>query len=197
MDALDGGAWQYGDASVPTVGVTYFAGTFVRHPIALAAAKAVIDELKSKGPALQQTLNAKTDAMAVQVNAFFAEAGVPMKMKHFGSLWKLLYTEDQAHGDLLFCFMRDRGVHLWDGFPCFLTTAHSEADVAFIIKALKDSVTEMQEAGFLPGTPKPTTPVFDSNKPPVAGARLGRDPQGNPAWFVPNPNEPGKYLKVN
>ena len=27
MDALDGGHWQYGDASVPTVGVTYFAGT--------------------------------------------------------------------------------------------------------------------------------------------------------------------------
>jgi adenosylmethionine-8-amino-7-oxononanoate aminotransferase len=29
MDALDGGAWNYGDASVPEVGVTYFAGTFV------------------------------------------------------------------------------------------------------------------------------------------------------------------------
>ena len=37
MDALDGGAWQYGDDSIPTVGVTYFAGTFVRHPLALAA----------------------------------------------------------------------------------------------------------------------------------------------------------------
>src|SRR3546814_13497608 len=36
MDALDGGHWQFGDDSVPTVGVTYFAGTFVRHPLALA-----------------------------------------------------------------------------------------------------------------------------------------------------------------
>src|SRR3546814_17344769 len=35
MDALDGGHWQFGDDSVPTVGVTYFAGTFVRHPLAL------------------------------------------------------------------------------------------------------------------------------------------------------------------
>ena len=43
MDALDGGMWQYGDASVPEVGVTYFAGTFVRHPLALAAAKAALE----------------------------------------------------------------------------------------------------------------------------------------------------------
>ncbi|MCC6401593.1 MAG: amino acid adenylation domain-containing protein, partial [Flavobacteriales bacterium] len=37
MDALDGGHWQYGDDSVPPAGVTYFAGTFVRHPLTLAA----------------------------------------------------------------------------------------------------------------------------------------------------------------
>src|SRR5580704_17780929 len=38
MDALDGGQWRYGDNSFPEVGVTFFAGTFVRHPLALAAA---------------------------------------------------------------------------------------------------------------------------------------------------------------
>ena len=40
LDALDGGHWQYGDDSYPEAGVTYFAGTFVRHPLALASAKA-------------------------------------------------------------------------------------------------------------------------------------------------------------
>lgn len=197
MDALDGGSWQFGDASVPTVGVTYFAGTFVRHPIALAAAKAVIDEFKAKGPSLLLDLNKKTDGFAAEANAFFKEVGVPLKMKHFGSLWKLMYTEDQTHGDLLFCFMRDRGVHIWDGFPCFVTLAHTDADLAQILKVIRDSVTEMQEATLLPGTPRTlSAAAFDSNKPPVPGARLGRDPQGNPAWFVPNPQEPGKYLKV-
>ena len=52
MDALDGGQWNYGDASIPEVGVTYFAGTFVRHPPALVAAKAVLEHLKVKGPKL-------------------------------------------------------------------------------------------------------------------------------------------------
>jgi amino acid adenylation domain-containing protein len=31
---------------------------------------------------------------------------------------------------------------------------------------------------------------------PAPGARLGRDQQGNPAWFVPDPQRPGKYLML-
>jgi len=31
---------------------------------------------------------------------------------------------------------------------------------------------------------------------PVAGARLGRDADGSPAWFVPDPEHAGKYLRV-
>src|SRR6185436_989207 len=38
MDALDGGAWAFGDDSSPEAAMTFFAGTFVRHPLALAAA---------------------------------------------------------------------------------------------------------------------------------------------------------------
>jgi len=32
--------------------------------------------------------------------------------------------------------------------------------------------------------------------PSVPGARLGRDAAGNEAWFVPDPDRPGKYLQV-
>ena len=63
MDALDGGDWEYGDDSIPTVGVTYFAGTFVRHPLALAAAHAALEHMRDAGPALQDRLNARTPAM--------------------------------------------------------------------------------------------------------------------------------------
>ena len=59
MDALDGGHWQYGDDSIPTVGVTYFAGTFVRHPLALAAAqRRARSTCATPGPALQERLTA-------------------------------------------------------------------------------------------------------------------------------------------
>ena len=32
--------------------------------------------------------------------------------------------------------------------------------------------------------------------PPTPGAKLGKDPQGNPAWYIADPQRPGKYLKV-
>jgi hypothetical protein len=65
-----------------------------------------------------------------------------------------------------------------------------------MVKAIKESVTEMQGAEFLPEAPGKAGASFDADKPPVAGARLGRDAGGNPAWFIPNPKEPGKYVQV-
>jgi glutamate-1-semialdehyde aminotransferase len=196
MDALDGGHWRYGDDSVPSVGVTYFAGTFVRHPLALAAARAVLQHLKQAGPRLQRDMSDKTAAFANELNAFFKDADAPLEIRTFGSLWKPFYTVEQPHGDLLFLLLRDRGVHILDGFPCFFTTAHSAADIEHVGSRFRESVIEMQEAGFLP-EPSRRTASFDSSAPPVPGARLGRDRDGSPAWFVPNPNEKGKYLKVS
>ncbi len=197
MDALDGGHWQFGDESIPTVGVTYFAGTFVRHPLALAAAKAVLEHIKSAGPQLQQRLNAATTAMADELNAFFEQVGAPIAIKHFASVWKTIFTEDHPLQDLLFAMLRSRGIHALDNFPCFFTTAHSAADIAAIVKAFKESVLELQEAEFIPRRRDAPRLVFDASKPPVPGARLGREPDGTPAWFVANPDTPDKYMKVS
>jgi glutamate-1-semialdehyde aminotransferase len=197
MDALDGGDWQFGDSSVPTVGVTYFAGTFVRHPLALAATKAVLLHLKEKGPELQRETNAKAERLAKELNAFFEQTGTPIQIRHFGSLWKAFFTEEHPWGDLLFVLLRTRGLHIMDGFPCFFTTAHTQADVDAIVRAFKSAVAEMQAAEFLPGGVTAGARSFDASQPPVPGARLGRDAEGNPAWFVPNPDGGGKYLQVS
>jgi glutamate-1-semialdehyde aminotransferase len=197
MDALDGGSWQFGDDSMPTVGVTYFAGTFVRHPLALAAAKAVLDHLNQRGPELQHEMNARTLQMVSELNSHFTTVGAPLEIRTFGSMWKTFYTEEQPFGDLLFAHLRDRGMHILDGFPCFLTTAHSDADIVFIIRAFKEAVAEMQESGFFPeGSKKTTSPAVDSAAPPVPGARIGRDPDGTPAWYVPHAEQPGQYVKL-
>jgi amino acid adenylation domain-containing protein len=184
MDALDGGAWQYGDDSIPGVGVTYFAGTFVRHPLALAAAKAALTHLKEAGPALQAGLNANTTAMAAELSGWCQEVGAPIEIRHFASLWRVSWLEDHPLQDLLFAMMRSRGVHMLDNFPCFLTSAHSAEDIAFIQRAFKDSVAEMQESGFLPRrAPAPTR--FDAHKPVDDGSVLARDIDGQPFWYVP------------
>jgi amino acid adenylation domain-containing protein len=196
MDALDGGHWQYGDDSIPTVGVTYFAGTFVRHPLTLAAAKASLEHMKQHGAALQQRLNERTAAMAQDVNAFCESIGAPLEIRHFASMWRTYFSEDHALQDLLFAMMRSRGIHILDNFPCFFTTAHSEADFQAITHAYKDSVLELQESGFIPRHAATSRTVMDGAKPAVAGARLGRDPEGRPAWYLPNPEQPGKFMKV-
>jgi glutamate-1-semialdehyde aminotransferase len=187
MDALDGGTWQFGDDSIPTAGVTYFAGTFVRHPLTMAAVHESLMIMKEAGPALQERVNTLTTRLATELNAFFK--------RHFASLWKTFFTDSLAYGELLFCHLRERGVHIWDGFPCFLTTAHTDREIDFIINAYKSAVEELQAGDFLPGG-LPASVGADASKPPAPGARLGRDKEGNPAWFVPDPDRAGKYLPV-
>ncbi|MEP6720010.1 MAG: amino acid adenylation domain-containing protein [Variovorax sp.] len=195
MDALDGGAWQYGDSSVPTIGVTYFAGTFVRHPLALAACKASLEHLKQAGEGLQTQLNLHTAAMADELTAFCREVGAPLEIRYFSSLWRVSWLEDHPLQDLLFAMMRSRGVHILDNFPCFMTTAHTQQDIATIKSAFKESVAEMQEAEFLPRRAA-AVQRFDAAHPPVPNARLGRDKDGQPAWFVPDPAAQGKFIKI-
>ena len=59
--------------------------------------------------------------------------------------------------------MRHKGVHLWEGRAGFLTTAHTDEDLARIVVAFKESLAEMQAADFLPG----------GAEPPMSGARRG------------------------
>jgi hypothetical protein len=147
---------------------------------------------------MQQALNDRTAAMVQEINAFNQEVGAPITVKSFSSVWKVFFDEEHPLQDLLFAMMRDRGIHILDNFPCFMTTAHTETEFAAIVSAFKEAVRELQEADFIPKRATTTTRVLlDANKPPVPGARLGRDAEGNPAWFMPNPDSPGKFVKVS
>ena len=153
MDALDGGPWQYGDRSFPEVGVTFFAGTYIRHPLALAASRAILARLAEEGPALQADLGARTAAMVADLNEGFRASGAGVHLESFASLFYPRFDGEAARwSGLLFFHLRARGIHLWEGRPCFLSTAHTPADVAAIITAFRESVAELQAVGFLPGT---------------------------------------------
>ncbi|MDQ3256677.1 MAG: aminotransferase class III-fold pyridoxal phosphate-dependent enzyme, partial [Acidobacteriota bacterium] len=156
MDALDGGAWNYGDQSVPEAGVTFFAGTFTRHPVALAAALAVLKHLKASGPELQRRLNEKTTELVKALNELFEQHHVPTRIQHFASIFYFSFPVEERWASLLYYHLRRKGVHVLDGFPCFLTTAHTDEDFEFIIRAFTESVQEMQDAGFFPESPRPS-----------------------------------------
>ncbi len=217
MDALDGGAWAYGDISAPEVGVTFFAGTFVRHPLALAAARAVLARLREAGPELQNALAARTAHVVGALQAEIDILGLPLKVAHFSSWFHFQWAADVPLAALFFAAMRMRGIHVWEGRPCFITTAHTDSDLQAIVTAARESLEELQQAGLLPAMeprsePAPAWPLAAEAaatpaaeavaaapvaiQPPVAGARKGRDNQGREAWFIPDPQRPGKYLQV-
>ncbi|WP_300021541.1 non-ribosomal peptide synthetase/type I polyketide synthase [uncultured Maribacter sp.] len=204
MDALDGGFWQYGDDSYPEVGVTYFAGTFVRHPLALASSKASLLYMKEQGPSLQANISAMTERMAKSLNDTFTKEGLPIEITYFGSLWRLKFKKDIPYSELLFVSMREKGIHIWDGFPCFLTTAYTSDDVDFLMKTLLSSVNELVAVGILSkegvngNHVTNTKSSFEKlNTPPVPGARLGRDEKGQPAWYVEDASQESGYLKID
>jgi amino acid adenylation domain-containing protein len=168
LDAFDGGMWQYGDSSVPEAGVTFFAGTFVRHPLAMAAAKAVLDYLGERGPALQEELNARTAVLTGRLNALFEATGVDLKVHHCGSLWHFSHGESFKFYSLMFHFLRDQGIHIWEGRPCFMSTAHTEDDLERLLSAFQKVMKAMREGGFLPA---PVVAIPDSGPFPLTDAQ--------------------------
>ncbi|MGI8568337.1 MAG: amino acid adenylation domain-containing protein [Methylocella sp.] len=154
MDALDGGMWQYGDDSYPAAGVTFFAGTFVRHPLTLAATGAVLKHLKAAGPALQDRLSERTGRLVDDLNAVFERRGVPTEIHHFGSIFFLKFPAEYHFASLFYYLMREQGIHIQEGFPCFLTTAHDDADLAKIVEAFDAASVQMMAAGLFGRTPE-------------------------------------------
>jgi amino acid adenylation domain-containing protein len=159
LDALDGGHWQYGDASYPEAGVTYFAGTFVRHPLALAAARATLLHLKNGGRELYRTLNGRTQALIDRLNAAFSSRNAPVKAVHCASLWRLQWDDNQKYVSLFYYLARFHGLHLYEQFGHFVTEAMGDAALDRIFHVFTDALDELMRLGFIVpqsnGSPSP------------------------------------------
>lgn len=162
LDALDGGMWSYGDASYPSKEKTQFGGAFFKHPLSLAAAWAVLKHLKAAGPALQEHLNQQTGFLAQTLNRFFEQEQAPVRLVHFGSLFGFEFVRDQLFSDLFFYHLNEKGVYTWRGRTCFLSTAHTQADIDEIIRVVKETVRDMQTGGFFPEPPARQSPSSEA-----------------------------------
>lgn len=151
MDALDGGMWQFGDASVPEVGVTFFAGTFVRHPLTMAALCATLQHIREAGIEVYDRLNTRAAEFAARWNQVLTASGLPLHLENCGSVMFLRMPPELRFAGLLYYLMREKGVFLLEGFPMYLTTAHTDADLDHILRALRESIAELQSQALLPG----------------------------------------------
>ncbi|BCL39996.1 non-ribosomal peptide synthetase/type I polyketide synthase [Nostoc sp. MS1] len=161
MDSMDGGAWNYGDQSRPRPGTIFYGGTFNKNPLTTATARAVLKYLKQQGPTLQQNLNQRTAKLATQINAYFQQQQVPIQVLYCGSLFRFALVQNSLGSlsadqlsdlnlelDLFHYHMIEKGIYIWEGRNLFLSTAHTDEDIDYVIQAVKQSVEDMRTGGF-------------------------------------------------
>ena len=145
MDAVDGGDWSFGDDSVPGARTAFVAGTFNGHPLALVAARAVLDKVAEDNGALQATLAAKTEDMCQRLDVLFESEGFPVRMERRGSLFRFGFGENT---EILNTHLLNNGVFVWEQRNCFLSTAHDDEDIEKIIAAAGAGVAAMKASGW-------------------------------------------------
>ncbi|MBE9016569.1 aminotransferase class III-fold pyridoxal phosphate-dependent enzyme [Chroococcidiopsidales cyanobacterium LEGE 13417] len=139
-------------ASYPQANQTLFAGTFRKHPLAIAAARAVLQYLKLQGSTLQEQLAQRTSQFIAELNAYFATKAVPLRMANFSSIIGPATSGISASFESLMLLnynLIDRGVLLLPGGGGYLSATHTDEDIVRIVQVFKDSVEELQNVGLL------------------------------------------------
>lgn len=154
MDAVDGGFWQYGDDSYPKADMTFFGGTFCKHPLTLAATRAALLKIKEEGLPLYEQVNQLMAYLAETVNEYFEKKNLPIQVVYFGSLFrfesygKYATVLEPLEMSLFFYMLMYKGVFTWERRICFLSIAHTKKDIDQIISKVQEVIEEMLEAGF-------------------------------------------------
>lgn len=156
LDGVDGGFWRYGEPGGPSRETTFIGGTYMQHPLSMAAARAVLAHLTDQGPGLQSGLNARTQALADRLNAFFRDEEFPLELAHFGSMFRFRHRADL---ELLYHHLQLRGVYVWEWRSFYLSTAHTEEDVNRVAEAVEGSLRELRDGGFFPRSAGPGRPA--------------------------------------
>ncbi|MDE1483371.1 aminotransferase class III-fold pyridoxal phosphate-dependent enzyme [Xenorhabdus bovienii] len=156
LDGIDGGEWRFGDHSAPQKEMTFFAGTFCKHPLTMVTAYTVLNHLKQQGPGLQQTVNARMNYLADTLNDFFVQENVPFHIRHFGPTFRFMpegkdrtTLQHPIAAELFYHLLMEKGIYTWERRICNLSTAHSDADINAVIQATKSAIAELRSGGFL------------------------------------------------
>ena len=154
MSVFDGGLWSYGDDSYPTGQRTVFAGAYFKHPISMAVACAVLEEVRRRGPSMYEALNARSTRLVDRMNAFFTAGAYPVAAVHFSSTIRFFFGPEVPFADLFNHHLILEGIHvLPETGTHFLSTAHTDDDLEAFYQAVCRSVQAMRRGGFIPEAP--------------------------------------------
>lgn len=154
LDAVDGGVWSYDDNSYPDKEMTYFAGTFCKHPLSLAASRAVLRFIEKDGGEVQRRVNRLTDYFVREINSCFMEQKVPLKVTSFGSEFRFEpygrydFESMQVEMELFFYLLMEQGIYIWERRTCFFSAAHTFDDAQIFLNTVKEAITRLRAGGF-------------------------------------------------
>ncbi len=148
MSSFDGGYWGYGDDSAPEGVIAYFASTFIKNPISVAAAHAALREIQRIGPSLQQDLNEKNARFARRISEIFLRKKAPLMIQSASSFFMIKNADASPLTRLFNYVLRTKGINIRER-PCFISTAHTEADFERTYKGFEDAIDEMVALGLM------------------------------------------------
>ena len=100
-----------------------------------------------------ERLNRQTEELVATLNYYFEHESVPLRVVHFGSLFRFVMGREFKHPELFGYHLLSKGIHIWDGGNFFLSTAHTQDDIRKVIDAVKSTVEDLRGGGFLPRRP--------------------------------------------
>jgi microcystin synthetase protein McyE len=160
MDLIDGGTQRFDDDSMPNSTRMVMAGAHSRNPLQIAAALAVLGEIKNRCgdcvpsrdgcTCFQRALNDKTTRLADTLNAFFGEERLPVVIDTVGSLFRFRFVDSYSGVTeaLFFILLRMEGVETNSQGNCFLSTAHTDEDIEAVIAGVKASMSTLKQTTF-------------------------------------------------
>ena len=202
MDVFDGGAFNYGDDSYPTAQRTVFAGAFFKHPLSMAVACAVLEEIRRRGPEMYHRLNERTTRLIERLNAFFEAGGYPMTAVGWSSSFRFFFGAEVTYADLFNHHLIHEGIHVIpETGTHFLSDAHTDDDLDAFFGAVCRSAQAMRRGGFLPKAPRgggaaapPPPPVRIAPLP--AGAPRAADASPAPSAAAGGPREAAEVREL-
>jgi glutamate-1-semialdehyde 2,1-aminomutase len=141
-------------AKIAPAGPVYQAGTLSGNPMAMAAGKATLEQLSAASYAL---LEERSAALAQGLLDVASSAGCPVQVNRVGSMLTVFFSgepvfdaasarkADARRFGSFFHAMLERGIYLPPSQfeAAFVSTAHSDDDVALTIAAAREAFAEV------------------------------------------------------
>ncbi|WP_341720693.1 aminotransferase class III-fold pyridoxal phosphate-dependent enzyme [Micromonospora sp. FIMYZ51] len=141
MDLIDGGPWTDEVRADPDR-VSFTGGTYAKHPLSMAAARAVLQQLAKDGETVLAELNAAGDELRAKIAEVLETSGVGVRVLGTGSFFRFVPAGSTsfAYGGKAFHEFRRmmiaEGVLVPETGNCFLSPAHTAEVRQAVVEAV-------------------------------------------------------------